>query len=33
VSTGGSAALLRDAGLAVKDVAEITGFPSRWAGA
>ena len=27
VSTGGSAALLRDAGLDVKDVAQITGFP------
>ncbi len=27
VSTGGSAALLRDAGIAVKDVSEITGFP------
>ena len=27
VSTGGSAALLRDAGLAVKDVSEVTGFP------
>lgn len=27
VSTGGTAAALRDAGLAVKDVSEITGFP------
>jgi len=27
VSTGGSAALLRDAGLTVVDVAEVTGFP------
>lgn len=27
VSTGGSAALLRDAGIVVKDVSEITGFP------
>ncbi|QLD11347.1 bifunctional phosphoribosylaminoimidazolecarboxamide formyltransferase/IMP cyclohydrolase [Microbacterium oleivorans] len=27
VSTGGSAALLREAGLAVVDVAEVTGFP------
>ncbi|MDF2578602.1 MULTISPECIES: bifunctional phosphoribosylaminoimidazolecarboxamide formyltransferase/IMP cyclohydrolase [Microbacterium] len=27
VSTGGSAALLRDAGLTVTDVAEVTGFP------
>ena len=27
VSTGGSAALLRDAGLAVTDVSEVTGFP------
>ena len=32
VSTGGSAALLRDAGLAVKDVAEITGFPESLGG-
>ena len=29
VSTGGSAALLRDAGLTVTDVAEVTGFLSR----
>ena len=27
ISTGGTARLLRDAGLAVKDVAEVTGFP------
>ncbi|BAH38321.1 MAG TPA: bifunctional phosphoribosylaminoimidazolecarboxamide formyltransferase/IMP cyclohydrolase PurH [Gemmatimonas aurantiaca] len=27
VSTGGTARMLRDAGLAVKDVSEITGFP------
>jgi phosphoribosylaminoimidazolecarboxamide formyltransferase / IMP cyclohydrolase len=27
VSTGGTARLLRDAGLAVKDVSELTGFP------
>ncbi len=27
ISTGGSAKALRDAGLAVKDVAEVTGFP------
>ncbi len=27
ISTGGTAAALRDAGLAVKDVAELTGFP------
>jgi len=27
VSTGGSAALLRDAGIPVKDVSEVTGFP------
>ena len=32
VSTGGSAALLRDAGLTVKDVAEITGFPESLGG-
>lgn len=32
VSTGGSAALLRDAGLPVKDVAEITGFPESLGG-
>lgn len=32
VSTGGSAALLREAGLAVKDVAEITGFPESLGG-
>src|ERR1043165_8811047 len=27
VSTGGTAKLLRDSGLGVKDVAEVTGFP------
>jgi phosphoribosylaminoimidazolecarboxamide formyltransferase/IMP cyclohydrolase len=27
ISTGGTAKLLRDAGVAVKDVAEVTGFP------
>ena len=27
VSTGGSAALLRENGISVKDVSEITGFP------
>ncbi|SFI69332.1 MULTISPECIES: bifunctional phosphoribosylaminoimidazolecarboxamide formyltransferase/IMP cyclohydrolase [Microbacterium] len=32
VSTGGSAALLREAGLTVKDVAEITGFPESLGG-
>ncbi len=32
VSTGGTAALLRDEGLAVKDVSEITGFPEMMDG-
>ena len=32
VSTGGSAKALRDAGLAVKDVAELTGFPEMMDG-
>ena len=32
VSTGGTAAALRDAGLAVRDVAEITGFPEMMDG-
>ncbi len=32
VSTGGSAALLREAGIAVKDVSEITGFPESLGG-
>lgn len=32
VSTGGSAALLRDAGLEVTDVAEVTGFPESLGG-
>jgi len=27
VSTGGTAKALRDAGLAVKDISELTGFP------
>jgi phosphoribosylaminoimidazolecarboxamide formyltransferase/IMP cyclohydrolase len=27
ISTGGTASLLRDSGLAVRDVAEVTGFP------
>ena len=27
ISTGGTAKLLRDAGIAVKDVSEVTGFP------
>lgn len=32
VSTGGSAAILRDAGLEVKDVAQVTGFPESLGG-
>ena len=32
VSTGGTAKALRDAGLAVKDVAELTGFPEMMDG-
>ena len=32
VSTGGTAAALRDAGLAVRDVAELTGFPEMMDG-
>lgn len=32
VSTGGTAAALRDAGLAVRDVAEVTGFPEMMDG-
>ena len=32
LSTGGSAATLRDAGLTVKDVAEVTGFPEMMDG-
>jgi phosphoribosylaminoimidazolecarboxamide formyltransferase/IMP cyclohydrolase len=32
ISTGGTAALLRDEGLAVKDVSEITGFPEMMDG-
>ena len=27
VSTGGTAKLLRDSGVAVKDISELTGFP------
>ncbi len=27
VSTGGTAKLLRDSGIAVKDISELTGFP------
>ena len=32
ISTGGTAAMLRDEGLAVKDVSEITGFPEMMDG-
>ena len=32
LSTGGSAAALRDAGLAVTDVADVTGFPEMMDG-
>ena len=32
VSTGGTAALLRDAGLNVRDVADLTGFPEMMDG-
>lgn len=32
LSTGGSAAAMRDAGLAVRDVAEVTGFPEMMDG-
>ena len=32
ISTGGTAAALRDAGLAVRDVAEVTGFPEMMDG-
>ena len=32
VSTGGTAALLRDAGLTVADVADLTGFPEMMDG-
>ncbi len=32
ISTGGTAAMLREAGLAVKDVSEITGFPEMMDG-
>ena len=32
LSTGGSAQAMRDAGLAVKDVAEVTGFPEMMDG-
>ena len=30
LSTGGTARLLADAGLAVTEVAEVTGFPRCW---
>ena len=30
LSTGGTAKLLREAGLNVKDVSEFTGFPEAW---
>lgn len=32
VSTGGTAAMLRDAGIAVKDISELTGFPEMMDG-
>ena len=32
VSTGGTAKALRDAGLAVKDISELTGFPEMMDG-
>jgi phosphoribosylaminoimidazolecarboxamide formyltransferase/IMP cyclohydrolase len=32
VSTGGTARLLRDAGIAVRDVAELTGWPEMLGG-
>ncbi|MEM9130102.1 MAG: bifunctional phosphoribosylaminoimidazolecarboxamide formyltransferase/IMP cyclohydrolase, partial [Pseudomonadota bacterium] len=32
LSTGGSAATLRDAGLEVRDVADVTGFPEMMDG-
>jgi phosphoribosylaminoimidazolecarboxamide formyltransferase/IMP cyclohydrolase len=32
ISTGGTAKALRDAGLAVSDVSEITGFPEMMDG-
>ena len=32
LSTGGSAAMLREAGLKVKDVADVTGFPEMMDG-
>jgi phosphoribosylaminoimidazolecarboxamide formyltransferase/IMP cyclohydrolase len=32
VSTGGTAKALRDAGLTVRDVAELTGFPEMFEG-
>ncbi|RAX28601.1 bifunctional phosphoribosylaminoimidazolecarboxamide formyltransferase/inosine monophosphate cyclohydrolase, partial [Enterococcus sp. HPCN18] len=32
LSTGGTAKAIRDAGLAVKDVAEVTGFPEMMDG-
>jgi phosphoribosylaminoimidazolecarboxamide formyltransferase/IMP cyclohydrolase len=30
VSTGGTAKLLREAGVAVKDISELTGFRRCW---
>src|SRR5579875_2707681 len=32
ISTGGTAKALRDAGLAVKDISELTGFPEMLGG-
>src|SRR5882762_2432988 len=32
ISTGGTAKVLRDAGLAVRDVADVTGFPEMMDG-
>jgi len=32
ISTGGTAKLLRDAGIAVKDISELTGFPEMMDG-
>ena len=33
LSTGGTAAVLRQAGLDVTDVSQVTGFPEIWMGA
>ncbi len=30
LSTGGTAKAIRDAGLAVRDVSDVTGFPKSW---